>query len=171
MVNATTTGTTCAANCWYAREPECRCSCGGRNHGSLLIDGAEQPRRNCVIDAHRYVLGMIGRHEPESSARAFLRYLRAAGLEERYGSPVGSFGRVLALQNRAGGTVWVRRASEAQGAWPEVAGWLEAERARLAERVYQGRSAHPPRFRPMLLWLRADVAEVYDAWERDGRGE
>lgn len=39
------TATTCGAACWYAREPVCRCSCGGENHGVLLKDGAEQPVR------------------------------------------------------------------------------------------------------------------------------
>ncbi len=39
------TSQTCAANCWYAREEVCHCSCGGVNHGILRTEGAEQPVR------------------------------------------------------------------------------------------------------------------------------
>lgn len=36
---------TCAENCWYAREMECHCQCGGVNHGLLLTNGSEVPVR------------------------------------------------------------------------------------------------------------------------------
>lgn len=36
---------TCAENCWYAKEMDCRCQCNGANHGVLLAAGIEIPAR------------------------------------------------------------------------------------------------------------------------------
>jgi hypothetical protein len=60
MVEAVLTGTTCGEGCWFAREKVCRCSCGGRNHGCLLKDGAKKPVRNSKIDGERYELAAVG---------------------------------------------------------------------------------------------------------------
>ena len=38
------TGHTCGDACWHARDIECRCSCGGRNHG-IMARGGDQPER------------------------------------------------------------------------------------------------------------------------------
>ena len=37
---------TCNLACWMAREPECRCQCGGKNHG-IMLRGGEHPQRTC----------------------------------------------------------------------------------------------------------------------------
>jgi len=60
MVEAVLTATTCGEGCWFAREKVCRCSCGGKNHGCLLKDGAEKPVRNSKIDGERYELAAVG---------------------------------------------------------------------------------------------------------------
>lgn len=54
------TSTTCGEPCWHAREEVCRCSCGGRNHGCLLSDNGERPKRTAKIDGVRYNLVGVG---------------------------------------------------------------------------------------------------------------
>jgi hypothetical protein len=51
---------TCGEPCWHAREDECRCSCGGKNHGCLRVEGAEQPTRTAKIGGERYELLAVG---------------------------------------------------------------------------------------------------------------
>src|SRR4051812_21952548 len=52
---------TCGEACWHAREPICRCSCGGKNHGCLTVaGGGEQPLRTCRIGGVRYELHSVG---------------------------------------------------------------------------------------------------------------
>lgn len=51
---------TCGDACWHAREDICRCSCGGKNHGCLRKNGAEQPIRTAKIDGVRYKLVGVG---------------------------------------------------------------------------------------------------------------
>ena len=60
MVEAVLTATTCGEGCWFAREKVCRCSCGGKNHGCLLKDGAEKPVRTSKIDGVRCELAAVG---------------------------------------------------------------------------------------------------------------
>ena len=99
MVEAVLTGTTCGEGCWFAREKVCRCSCGGKNHGCLLKDGAEKPVRNSKIDGEHYELAAVGCYR--DLYRQALELLRAeppqktrwAGLTIRWtatekGSPV-----------------------------------------------------------------------------------
>lgn len=62
-VMAVLTSQTCGEPCWHAREEVCRCSCGGRNHGCLLIPGGERPERTAKIDGERYKLAGVGRYE------------------------------------------------------------------------------------------------------------
>ena len=50
------TESTCGEACWHAREEICRCSCSGRNHGVLLVDGAEKPARTCKVGKFRFKL-------------------------------------------------------------------------------------------------------------------
>lgn len=59
-LRAVLTSQTCGEPCWHAREEVCRCSCGGRNHGCLLIPGAERPERAAKIDGERYTLLAVG---------------------------------------------------------------------------------------------------------------
>lgn len=59
-VIAVLTSQTCGENCWHAKEEVCRCSCGGANHGCLLVAGAEQPVRASRIDGAMYELSDTG---------------------------------------------------------------------------------------------------------------
>lgn len=143
MTMATLTGTTCAANCWYAREPECRCSCAGANHGCLLVAGAEQPRRNCTIAGKRYVLGAVG-FGMHTRSQAF----RGSLDRETYGYHIGSQ-VFFPMENERNATVWVKCASVGQVTkWPEVAAVMADSRRR-----------------PYLLWVREDVVDQFDAME------
>ena len=58
-IAAVTTGTTCGFACWEAREPVCRCSCGGKNHG-ILARGGPRPERTCQIKGSMYRLAAVG---------------------------------------------------------------------------------------------------------------
>lgn len=70
ILEAVLTNRTCAENCWYARESVCRCSCGGRNHGILLIAGKERPPRTKRVKRITYVLDgiAVGRKNSEQYA-------------------------------------------------------------------------------------------------------
>ena len=56
----TLTATTCADNCWYAREDACSCSCGGANHGIMKsgVNRAE-PTRTRRVRRTRYELRAV----------------------------------------------------------------------------------------------------------------
>lgn len=53
------TNITCGENCWEAREVDCCCSCGGRNHG-ILKRGGEQPARTKKAGGKVYTLVSVG---------------------------------------------------------------------------------------------------------------
>lgn len=138
------TDATCGYACWYAREEDCRCSCAGRNHGALLIDGAETPRRNCKIDGRRYVLGRIAYQGDSTTAD---RYSWANWIRRRTDA--------LWASNGPGAILWERTASPSQ-----IARWDELADAR-------GLPAYVRR--PLLIWIREDQAEDYDRWIAAGR--
>jgi hypothetical protein len=141
------TEATCAEGCWYAREYACKCSCAGRNHGALLQDGVEQPRRNCKIQGFRYVLGRVAVLDTVTLDQYQWSSRTARAMESRpYSIPAN---------NMAGALVWVKQSTEKQIAeWPEMADAREL-----------------PRYarRPYIVWVREDVAEAYDQWVAAGR--
>ena len=53
-------GHTCGDHCWHAREDECKCSCGGKNHG-ILRNGGAMPKRTRKMAGKFYELMEIGR--------------------------------------------------------------------------------------------------------------
>lgn len=65
---------TCAENCWYAKEMECHCQCDGKNHGILLVDGAETPVRTKRVKSRVYKLASIhtSYYEASKVSHAFL---------------------------------------------------------------------------------------------------
>jgi hypothetical protein len=137
---AVLTGTTCGAACWYAREDICRCSCGGANHG-ILVTGDEQPRRNCLIKGTRYVLGMVGSYLDCDRAISGFRHSEAS---KPFHSVSGTF--TYLVDNMSGAPIWHKSANDRQiTSWPEV-NWMK---------------------RASLLWVRVDVADVFDAWLAD----
>ena len=56
---STYTISTCSDACWYAREETCRCSCAGANHGILLKQGRERPKRTRRVKGHWFELHAI----------------------------------------------------------------------------------------------------------------
>lgn len=144
----TQTGTTCGAACWYAREPECRCSCAGGNHGLLLAEGTEQPRRNCTILGSRYVLGaVLGRAEAHRLRSDFRKSIIT---DERFTTGYRSGLRFM-RSDEEGAPTWIKMASKAQQEkWEEVSRWHDAGNLR--------------RLRARLLWVRDDAVEVFDAF-------
>lgn len=54
-IQAFLTDATCGEGCWEAREEVCRCSCGGKNHGCMKIEGT-RPDRTAKIDGFFYKL-------------------------------------------------------------------------------------------------------------------
>lgn len=143
----TITTQTCAANCWYARETDCRCACGGANHGILLVDGAEQPRRTSRILGTVYVLAAAGSYSQIGGLeRAFIH---SDGVRERFARTTGS-GYYYMPSNERGSVAWTKLASESQSKnWPEA-------RDAVVVTSY-GRS-----IRPTLLWIRQDAIEAFD---------
>lgn len=51
---------TCGHSCWYAKQDECKCSCGGKNHGVLLQQDNAQPQRTMRTKGTLYYLQSIG---------------------------------------------------------------------------------------------------------------
>jgi len=60
VVFSVLTSQTCGEPCWHAKEEVCRCSCGGKNHGCLLIPGGTKPERTAKIDGVPYRLLAVG---------------------------------------------------------------------------------------------------------------
>ena len=122
---------TCGEACWYAREPVCKCSCNGGAHGMLLVHGAEQPRRNCKIKGHRYILAAVV--EPRQGFSTMVQIEVAARMAGFDGTR--TYPRAIA---------WHRKATDSQIArWPELAGhqdgaslvWARADTEAAADAV------------------------------------
>jgi len=127
----TLTTQTCGEACWSAREEHCRCSCGGKNHGCLKVDGGTQPVRMAKIDGHRYKLHAVGPVGAEDASK----------LLETLGDPRARF--LYHRPKEPGSPVRLRAASASEIArWPELAAW-------------RGRPAYERA--PNLLWVREDV--------------
>lgn len=108
LVAAVLTGSTCGQACWEAREDICRCSCGGKNHGTLK-HGGDRPERTCKIHGRFYRLGAIG------------SWLDIRTSAYDYNVPLGpdgdrDFNRMLAPHLRA----IDKPASQSQSKWEEV---------------------------------------------------
>lgn len=132
------TGTTCGLACWWAEQEACRCSCGGRAHGVLALGGT-QPRRNCLIAGHRYVLGAVnGGWSRVNQWAAELVRREYADVPMGYRPSWRSDPGAIWIQRQATPTQWQR--------WPELVGYEK---------------------RPQLEWIRADWADAFDAWLRE----
>ena len=53
---------TCSEACWQAKEEVCRCSCNGKNHGCMMVDGRPQPGRTRRTGDTRYRLVAVLNH-------------------------------------------------------------------------------------------------------------
>lgn len=45
---------TCGEACWHAKDTDCKCSCGGKNHGIFHRGGIAE--RTCKLNGHAYKL-------------------------------------------------------------------------------------------------------------------
>ena len=134
------TGATCGLACWWAEQETCRCSCGGRAHGILAMGGT-QPRRNCLILGHRYVLGAVN-----GSWSAINEWAHGVGPHEKPPMPAYAIGP---RRNERGAIWWSKAASDSQIRWPELAGFAPVNR-------------WDPK--PSLEWIREDWSDAFDAW-------
>ncbi len=101
-------GHTCGDHCWHAREVDCRCSCGGKNHG-ILLRGGEVPKRTRKIAGSFYELMEIGTARPIDQRRMDL--VHASGHHWLF-DPAGPY--------------LAKPISESQRKWPEVMAVSEA---------------------------------------------
>ncbi len=111
-MDMTLTTTTCAANCWLAKEDVCRCMCGGSNHGVLLVDGAEQPARTRSIQGR--VFELMALHNNWLDARKDANTTSKAFNEEHN---LRWFAESAVMQH----------ATKSQQKWPEVQNFLAEE--------------------------------------------
>lgn len=151
-VMAVLTSQTCGEPCWHAREEICRCSCGGRNHGCLLIPGGEAPERMAKIDGERYKLAGVGLHRDLIEQAQALNGRQWRGLEKPC-AVIGAEGvsnatpEQLAAARASGKDVWftqyyyrwrevdagaparIKTATPDQIArWTELTGWKDRAR-------------------------------------------
>lgn len=155
----TFTITTCNEACWSARQEDCHCSCGGANHGILRpghanYQGAEgeQPRRNCRIKGHRYVLAAVGSYSEASQAGRNLTSRHAATFR---GVVAGRDAwRQRYEDERQNGPATVARIASVSETdrWPELKAFGDLQEA-----------AGGRRGRPHLCWLREDLTHLEDA--------
>ena len=142
------TDSTCGETCWNAREVACRCSCGGGNHGALLVDGAEQPNRNRRIKDRRYELATAIFIEND----AYIATLNAVddwiaeNAPDRVSYWTTADGRKtyrnVKVPTTPGEEFYVHTAPRAAlEKWPELAAW--------SHRANNG-------FRPKLIWRALD---------------
>jgi len=133
-IAAYATGATCGLACWWAEQESCHCSCKGAAHGVLALGGT-QPRRNCLINGRRYVLGAVAQ-----SWSAVNNWAHDVTPRDSYGySPQG--------EGNVPGAIWFHRAATApqRSRWPELIAYREVP------------------YGPHLTWIREDWAERFDA--------
>lgn len=51
---------TCGEACWRGKEDNCKCSCGGKNHGIWRDSTSQQVDRTCKLNGHFYKLVAFG---------------------------------------------------------------------------------------------------------------
>jgi hypothetical protein len=123
---AVLTSQTCGEACWHAKEDVCRCSCGGKNHGCLLVNGAKSPERTAKIDGVRYVLVSVGRYGDLQREAAEINGAQWARVEKPFKTDGGWF-----MQYRyswgatdKGAPARLKNATADQlSRWPELSGW------------------------------------------------
>jgi hypothetical protein len=137
MVLAILTSHTCGEACWEAREDICRCSCGGKNHGCLRVNGGARPERNSRIDGHAYKLIAVGRYLDLAPEARKINY--AAGwkaidkpylvtAENAYlpdGKPYWRQYRYHWEATDHGAPARLKSATASQRNWQELSGWRE----------------------------------------------
>jgi len=150
---AVLTGSTCGFACWMAEQDTCRCSCYGKNHGIMLTDGAEQPRRQAKINGERFYLAVIGDERSISHERVLQAFE-----ESEYGEPFatasypGSSYKAIRgndYWNKRRALWWAKTASASQMKWSECQPFYNPER---------------PWRKPRILWIHESMIDAFDKW-------
>lgn len=124
-IMAVLTSQTCGENCWHAKEEICRCSCGGVNHGCLLVKGAEQPVRASRIDGAMYELAEVGVHDYEIDKRLRSEFppmmIRAESIPQYCDKDLIGQKRIYFTSKSKNSPLRVKPATKEQLAkWPEL---------------------------------------------------
>lgn len=137
LLTSLLTSTTCGEACWHAREPICRCECGGKNHGCLRTGDGSRPTRAAKIAGASYELAAVGTYANLAPLACNMNESRgwsmidARAPEYRY--------HYTHKDTDPGAPARLRPASADQCArWEELAAWKGT------------------RERPYLLWKRRD---------------
>ena len=136
---------TCGHSCWFAKEQDCKCSCGGKNHGILLKEGSEQPQRTKKEAGKLYYLEAVG-------SRIELMEQVNRLLPAFTGDPRANAGWFDFNPSKTGNPFRVQYASKSQ-----VRKWKELSQfADVSDEDFYFVS-------PALLWRREDVpAELFE---------
>lgn len=131
---------TCGENCWEAKEVECCCSCGGKNHG-ILKNGGGQPARTKKAGGKVYTLVSVGsRIELFDKANGIIPLLA--------GKPNANTGWFDYNPAKAGNPILINYATADQcRRWAELSQWKE-----VADDEQEFYFASPA-----LMWRRADI--------------
>ena len=127
-MEAIQTLTTCAANCWFAREDVCRCFCGGVNHGVLKDGSGEQPVRSKRAKGNRYELLAVV-YVPNDAYIATLHEVDNILTREGYTETLEFFSgevKTYAKHDRSVGDDYhVQVAPKSSFKWPELAAYKD----------------------------------------------
>ena len=149
---AVMTGATCGYACWLAEQDTCRCSCYGKNHGIMLTDGAEQPRRQCKIDGDRFALAVIG-NERSLSYESLIREFEESEQAEpflRSPFPNSNYRTIPGNSKWQRCLWWAKTATKSQMKWDEAQAFANPER---------------PWDKPRILWVHESMIEAFDTWQ------
>lgn len=147
------TGSTCGYACWLAQQDTCRCSCYGKNHGIMLKDGAEQPRRMSQINGAVFYLATIGNERSRGHEQLMRDFA-----ESEHGQPFSSLPYPNASWREIPGNShwnkwnarwWTKTASASQMKWAEAQPFANPER---------------PWDKPRILWVHESMIDAFDTW-------
>lgn len=134
---------TCGHSCWYAKEVDCKCSCGGRNHGVLLNENGIQPQRTKKANGYLYHLQSVGnRIQMIEQINQIFPALT--------GKPNANAGWFDLNPAKAGNPFLIQYATQTQAKkWAELSEYKD-----VSDDDWYFES-------PSLLWRRDDVSESY----------
>ncbi len=136
------TDATCGANCWYAEEEICRCSCNGKNHGVMLTSDGTQPERTCKIDGLMYRLEAVGSYTfINSLGNKALKSLGWKRIDPKITYGDGSVYHFAHYAHDSGSAIRVKTAAQNQKEWPEV-------------------KLYPEVKNPYMLWVAVDLPDA-----------
>lgn len=149
IFQAIVTEQTCGEACWRAKEPSCRCSCGGRNHSCLVNEDGEQPARTRKIKGAMYQLAAVQTYGKDNAQQLLFdlqRKIENAGITQglfTHGDLYWAEGyRMEHLP------VFIKTANEGEvNRWPELSAWRDVPFADAWNK-------------PLTLWVRIDFMNL-----------